>query len=552
MRNLLRATGGEFEDGLKRLFTLPEEAGSPLHRLEQHLSADLAEFLKTNIVAIEKPLPEIEKDFARHTIPDEPGLVAEYAKRMMSTLVAHAVHTSSPEFIGHMTSALPNFLLPISKVMAGLNQNVVKVETSKAFTPMERQVLGMLHHLVYGMPGEFYRRWMHNGNHALGSFCSGGTVANLTALWVARNRLLKPDGQFRGVGQEGMYRALKHYGFEGLAVVVSERGHYSFQKAVNILGLGSDALVKIETDANYKVKLDHVRRVCADLRARNIAILALVGVAGSTETGSVDPLEALADVAAEYKCHYHVDAAWGGATLLSDNHKHLLRGIERADSATVDAHKQMYVPMGAGMVVFKDPTATSAIEHHSDYVLRRGSKDLGSQTLEGSRNGMAMLVHACFEILGRKGYGALIDRSIGLARSFAGMIKESEDFELISEPELCLLTYRYVPAVVQQAMEHADAQLRGEFNAALNDVTKFIQRRQWEDGRTFVSRTRLTPEKYGRQDTLVFRVVLANPLTTRQVLEDVLAEQRALAASDRVFLPRLLKMAGVAEPVPAG
>ncbi len=552
MRNFLRATGTEFDDGLKRMFTLPEEPGSPLHRLEQHLSADLAEFLKSNIVAIEKPLPEIEKDFSRHAIPDEPGLVAEYAERMMSTLVAHAVHTSSPKFIGHMTSALPNFLLPLSKVMAGLNQNVVKVETSKAFTPMERQVLGMLHHLVYGMPGEFYRRWMHNGNHSLGSFCSGGTIANLTALWVARNRLLKADGQFRGVGQEGMYRALKHYGYEGLAVVVSERGHYSFQKAVNILGLGSAALVKLETDSSNKVRLDHVQRVCADLRERNIAILALVAVAGSTETGSVDPLEALADVAAEHKCHYHVDAAWGGATLLSDKHKQLLRGIERADSVTVDAHKQMYVPMGAGMVVFKDPAATSAIEHHSDYVLRRGSKDLGSQTLEGSRNGMAMLVHACFEILGRKGYGALIDRSIEMAHTFADMIKQSDDFELISEPELCLLTYRYVPAIVQQAMERANARLRGEYNLVLNDLTKFIQRRQWEDGRTFVSRTRLTPEKYDRQDTLVFRVVLANPLTTRQVLDDVLAEQRALALSDRVFLPRLLKMAGVAEQVPVG
>ena len=263
MRNFLHTTGNEFEEGLKRMFNLPEEAGSPLSRLEQHLSADLAEFLKNNIVAVEKPLPEIEKDFARHTIPNEPGLVAEYAERMMSTFVAHAVHTSSPEFIGHMTSALPNFLLPLAKVMVGLNQNVVKVETSKAFTPMERQVLGMLHHLVYGFPEGFYRRWMHNGNHALGSFCSGGTIANLTALWVARNRLLKADGQFRGVGQEGLFRALKHYGLEGLAVVVSERGHYSFQKAVNILGLGGDALVKVETDAHNKIKIDRVRQVCA-------------------------------------------------------------------------------------------------------------------------------------------------------------------------------------------------------------------------------------------------------------------------------------------------
>ncbi|TKL84565.1 aminotransferase class V-fold PLP-dependent enzyme, partial [Enterococcus faecium] len=111
-----------------------------------------------------------------------------------------------------------------------------------------------------------------------------------------------------------------------------------------------------------------------------VRVMAIVGVAGTTETGNVDPLDELADLAAELNCHFHVDAAWGGATLLSDKYRYLLKGIERADSVTIDAHKQMYVPMGAGMVVFKHPSAAHAIEHHAEYILRKGSKDLGSQT----------------------------------------------------------------------------------------------------------------------------------------------------------------------------
>ena len=83
-----------------------------------------------------------------------------------------------------MTSALPYFILPLSKLMVGLNQNLVKIETSKAFTPMERQVLGMMHRLVYQDDEPFYQQWMHSANHSLGAFCSGGTIANLTALWV--------------------------------------------------------------------------------------------------------------------------------------------------------------------------------------------------------------------------------------------------------------------------------------------------------------------------------------------------------------------------------
>src|SRR5690606_17196367 len=133
---------------------------------------------------------------------------------------------------------------------------------------------------------------------------------------------------------------------------------------------------------------------------------------GTTETGSVDPLHALADLAREYGTHFHVDAAWGAPTLFSSRHRHLLAGIERADSVTLDGHKQLYVPVGAGMLVFKDVKALSAVEHHANYVLRRGSRDIGKHTLEGTRAGMAMLVHSALRIIGRQGYELLIDQGI--------------------------------------------------------------------------------------------------------------------------------------------
>ena len=96
------------------------------------------------------------------------------------------------------------------------------------------------------------------------------------------------------------------------------------------------------------------------------------------------------------------------------------------------------------------PSQTSnAIEHHAEYILRKGAKDLGSHTLEGSRPGMAMLVHACLKVIGRKGYEMLIDKSLEKARYFAELIKQTEDFELVTEPELCLLTYRCVPEKIK-------------------------------------------------------------------------------------------------------
>ncbi|MBZ9611153.1 pyridoxal-dependent aspartate 1-decarboxylase PanP [Rheinheimera maricola] len=531
------------EEALWRIFTVPEAPDSTLSIIEQNLSQNLAGFLRESIVAVEKPLWQIERDFQAHHIPQMPNFVSDYAESLMQKLVAHSVHTAAPSFIGHMTSALPYFVLSLSKMMVGLNQNLVKIETSKAFTPMERQVLGMMHHLVYGEGDGFYKKWMHSANHSLGAFCSGGTIANITALWIARNRLLKADGDFKGIAREGLFKAMKHYGYDGLAILISERGHYSLGKAADVLGIGRESLIAIKTDADNKIDTGALAEKMAELKAANIRVLAIVGVAGTTETGNVDPLNQLADLAEQYQCHFHVDAAWGGATLLSNKYRHLLAGIERADSVTIDAHKQMYVPMGAGMVVFKHPSAAHAIEHHAEYILRKGSKDLGSQTLEGSRPGMAMLVHACLQVIGRDGYEILINRSLEKARYFATLIAHNIDFELITEPELCLLTYRYVPAQVQKAMAGASPEQLQRFNELLNGLTKFIQKRQREEGKSFVSRTRLTPAKYQRQETIVFRVVLANPLTTEQILHDVLVEQDQLAQLDKEFYPKLLQLA---------
>lgn len=527
---------------LHRIFTIPEAPDSTLGAIEKEMSQNLAGFLGNHIVATNQALSDIEKDFASSLIPEDPSFVSDHMRHLLDKLVSQSVHTSSPSFIGHMTSALPYFILPLSKLMVGLNQNLVKVETSKAFTPLERQVLGMMHRLVYQDNDAFYDQWMHSPNHSLGAFCSGGTVANITALWVARNNLLKPDGDFRGIAKEGLFNALTHYGYKGLAILVSDRGHYSLKKSADILGIGEDSVIKIPTDEYNKINCHKLREKCIELAQKNIKVLSIVGVAGTTETGNIDPLNDMADIAQEFSCNFHVDAAWGGATLLSNKYRPILSGIERADSVTIDAHKQMYIPMGAGLVVFKNPEAVASIEHHAEYILRKGSKDLGSHTLEGSRPGMAMLVYASLHIISRPGYELLINRSIEKANYFADIIDAHDDFELITRPELCLLTYRYAPKVIQDFLATATNEQQEQINSLLHNLTKFIQKRQRENGKSFVSRTRIEVSRYQGNKILVFRVVLANPLTSSEILQSILEEQCTLANESVSFLPELLKL----------
>ena len=516
-------------DSLLKIFTVPEGPDSTLTKIDEELSRNLNHFLRKHIVAEEKPLKEIEKDFSNAHIPEQPQFVSDHTQHLLDTLVSHSVHTASPSFIGHMTSALPYFLMPLSKIMIALNQNLVKIETSKAFTPLERQVLGMIHRLIYGETDHFYQQWMHSAEHSLGAFCSGGTIANITALWVARNNALKAEGDFPGVEKAGLFKAMCHYGHEGLAILVSERGHYSLKKAADVLGIGQEGLVAVKTDAHNCICPHDLEQKIAELKANKIKVFAVVGVAGTTETGNIDPLRTIAQICQREQIHFHIDAAWGGATLMSNRYRGLLDGVELADSVTIDAHKQLYIPMGAGMVLFKDPNAMRSIEHHAQYILRQGSKDLGSHTLEGSRSGMAMLVYASMHIISRPGYQLLIDQSIEKARYFADLIDAQTDFELVSQPELCLLTYRYLPAHVRMALEKSQGVQRAQLNELLNELTKFIQKKQRGTGKSFVSRTQLNPHQWDKLATIVFRVVLANPLTTKEILHNVLDEQREIA-----------------------
>ena len=515
---------------LFRVFTKPEHKDSKLAQIEQHLSDNILDFLSQHVVTKKTSLEEVEKDFANAKVPESPEFVSTHAETLLDKLVAHSVNTYSPTFIGHMTSALPYFHLPLSKLMVGLNQNLVKIETSKAFTPLERQVLGMLHNLVYDRSEAFYEQHLHSAQHALGAFCSGGTIANITALWVARNKLLGPQPGFAGVAKAGLAAAYRFHNINHLGVMCSKRGHYSLSKAVDALGLGREQLIALPAPQQT---LDPEKALRAGKRYQEEGnkLLAIVGVGGTTETGHVDPLDELADVAEQLGCWIHVDAAWGGATLFSSQYRDRLKGIERADSVTIDAHKQMYVPMGAGMALFKDPENANAVRHHAQYILRAGSKDLGATTLEGSRNGMAMMVYSALHIFGRRGYELLIDRSIQKAKAFADMIDKHPDFELTTSPTLSLLTYRVCPQALQHTLKQVDDSTRDEINEKIDTLVVSVQKQQREAGKSFVSRTRLEAPDYPAKCITVFRVVLANPLTSHNDLAAILAEQHLLATS---------------------
>lgn len=471
------------------------------------------------------PADVLPARFQESEVPAGGVQMEEYLAFLRRELVAHASRTASPRYIGHMTSALPHFVQPLARLVAVLNQNVVKLETASSLTPFERQALAMMHRLIYSLPDPFYRSHVQDPESTLGIVASGGTVANVTALWCARNAALGAAEGFAGVEEEGLAAALAHHGYRRAVVVGSSLMHFSFDKAAGLLGLGVRGLVRVPVDATLRVDPEAVRaaiRKCGDEGAR---VLAVVGVAGSTEAGTVDPLDELAEVAREAGAHFHVDAAWGGALLFSRRHRGLLAGIERADTVTIDAHKQMYTPLGTGLLFFRDPCLARTVEKHARYVLRRGSGDLGRRSLEGSRPGAVVHLHAGLHLLGRRGYEYLVDMGMRRAAYMAQRIRQRPDFELLFEPQLNILLYRYLPGRFR-ARARAGI-LTPADTRALNQLNRRLQKRQWDLGRTFVSRTTL--ERAGEEPLVALRAVLANPLTGEEDIDAVLADQAAIA-----------------------
>lgn len=525
---------------LHRVFIRPEDEKSrqTLIKYMEQILFGLHEFLNTHVGVTEAiPLATLAQSFTDTTINREPEKkLADVIQDIIQQIAPRAVNVASPYFIGHMTSAIPFFMVHLKAIAAALNQNLIKLETSKVLSVLEKQVLAKIHRMIYSNSQAFYDTHVQNADTCLGLFTNGGTTANITALWVARNRCLPATPEFSGVEQEGMAAAMKAHDLDRLVVLVSERGHYSLKKAGGVLGIGNRNVISVRVNASHQIDMaDLTRQVARFKQDKKIRIAAIVGIAGATETGTIDPLPEMARLCREHGIHFHVDAAWGGPVMLSDKYAPLLDGIREADSVTIDCHKQFYMPMSAGMVFFRDPSALDRIIYHAGYVNRKGSVDLGIKTLEGSREASSLILDSALKIMGSQGYALMIEHGIDTARLFAEKIRAREPFQVVTEPVLNILTYRAVPGKLKQRMKTASTpETRQAVEACLDRINTDLQRIQREAGKSFVSRTCLKILPEDTHTPVVLRAVIMNPYTDGRILDQILDEQETILQSPEI------------------
>ncbi|HPX90493.1 MAG TPA: aminotransferase class V-fold PLP-dependent enzyme, partial [Spirochaetota bacterium] len=328
----------------------------------------------------------------------------------------------------------------------------------------------------------------------------------------------------------------------------------SIDKVGRTIGLGNQNVIKIPVDSKNKIDIIKLEKTCRELEETGLnggpktKIIAIVGIAGTTETGNIDNLKEIRKIATQYNAFFHVDAAWGGSLLLSDEYRYLFSGIEKADSVTVDAHKLMYAPPSLGMVFFRNGTELRALQHYSNYIIRPDSVDLGRFSVEGSRPFAALKPWATLKIFGKEGFKLIFDYAFELTSVLRGLVEMHCNFEAMNQPELFIFNYRFVPKYVQEQLNKLMSRIQNEdfkddrnqfikmeylnrvekINLLLNDLNTELHKAIREEDDSFVSRTMIDAPQYFYQDCVVLRAITINPLTTPEILKEIIEQQNKL------------------------
>ena len=388
-------------------------------------------------------------------LPEEGTPFAELVQDCRTRVFPNTMAIGSRRYFGMMNPAPLPVAIFAEALAAAMNQNAASWRHAPSGTAIEKRVVRWLCDL-FGLP-----------ENSFGTFTAGGSLANITGLKLAINRTLGRNlSQVDNLAGPGPEMAK-------LTFYVSGQGHYSFDKAVDLLGIGRGQLRKLPQDELFRIDLGALERALAEDEAAGLKPCCIIGIAGTTNTGSIDKLDRLAEIARAHGCWFHVDAAYGGAVVLSEMYGTMLRGIDQADSITVDPHKWFYMPFAAGGILVRDGDflRKSFLVHPEYYMekalaegaavpdnghghrvlpdhrgFHRGDKvNFFQYGIQGSRRLSALKVWLAFRMVGRRQYAAWVEKDIELARIMAARMRRHPDFRILGPNTLGICNFRWEP-----------------------------------------------------------------------------------------------------------
>jgi len=408
-----------------------------------------------------------------------------------------------PRCVGHQVPA-PLPLVGLFDAITTMTNQVQGVyEMGPWGIAAERAVMDLIGQQIGYQSGEFG-----------GLVTSGGSLGNLTALLAARNEAcpwMWNGGAVPNAGDGEVNQQASHSDRLPVLLVQAD-AHYSIERAAGVMGIGTSQVRRVPLDAGRRMDLDSLQKLLERMRVENVPVIAVVAVACTTAVGAFDPLDPIADLCTEYGVWLHVDAAHGGAVCLSRQHRHLVKGLHRADSVVLDAHKMMFVPAVCALVFYKNPKHRfRAFEQSAPYLFDPSVPDMseydnGRVTFECTKRSAALGLWGTLAIFGTQLFEQLVDHVFAMAQGLASLLAESSDFELFAQPSANMVVFRYLPPELESASDQQ-----------LNQLQLRLRRAMLDSGFAYLTQTSLDGRIY-------LRCTLMNPLTGLSHLEQIVNE----------------------------
>ncbi|HBC3531419.1 pyridoxal phosphate-dependent class III aminotransferase [Vibrio vulnificus] len=340
-------------------------------------------------------------------------------------VVKNSIFTQHPDCIAHLHTPPLMPAVAAEAMIAALNQSMDSWDQSSSATYVEQKVINWL--------CDKYEL----GAKADGIFTSGGTQSNQMGLMLARDWIADKLS-----GHSIQKLGLPDYA-DKLRIICSKKSHFTVQKSASWMGLGEKAVLAIDAQANGTMDVTKLEAAVEQAKAEGLIPFAVVGTAGTTDHGAIDDLNTIADVAEKHDLWMHVDGAYGGALILSSQ-KARLKGVERAQSVSVDFHKLFYQTISCGAVLVNDKQNFKFLLHHADYLNREHDElpNLVDKSIATTKRFDALKVFMTMQNVGPKALGAMYDHILGQTLEVADLVRNTEGFELLAEPSLSTVLFR--------------------------------------------------------------------------------------------------------------
>ncbi len=412
------------------------------------------------------------------------GAAADVVFGKLGEIVSNSVSVSHPNTAAHLHCPPLLTSLAAEVAISALNQSMDSFDQAPIATVLEQKFVQWLV-AEAGMPPD-----------AGGTLTSGGTQSNYMGLLLARDAFLKSRFQW-SAQKRGLPAQAAH-----MRVLCSEVAHFTVEKSAVQLGLGTDAVVRVAVDDEFRMRPESLRTLLDGMRDQGLLPFAVVATAGTTDFGSVDPLTEIASLAKAAGAWLHVDAAYGGVLLFSPRHRKKLEGMAAADSLSIDFHKLFWQPVPASAFLLRDRRNFKLIELHADYLNpetheEQGIPNLVTHSLLTTRRFDVLKLWFSFQLLGREKLGAMIDRTLELALCASNAVSRNAALQLIHGDSLSTVVFRYLP--------QGDGLDEDELNTAL-------RQRLFDRGMAVIGHTRVR----GRQ---CLKLTCMNPSVSEAQIE---------------------------------